>query len=81
MSLLNIWGHSVSDRSLRRAMFFGLGGGFLAAISRLNIVDLDLFHEMALIREAFRVGFYRVPILFHMFQPSALSSTTNGARA
>jgi len=38
-------------------MFFGLGGGFLAAISRLNVLDLDLFHEMALIREAFRVGF------------------------
>ncbi len=38
-------------------MLFGLGGGFLAAISRLNIVDLDLFHEMALIREAFRLGF------------------------
>ena len=38
-------------------MFFGLAGGFLAAISRLNIVDLDLFHEMALIREAFRLGF------------------------
>ena len=47
----------MSERSLRRAMFFGLGGGFLAAISRLNVVDLDLFHEMALIREAFRVGF------------------------
>jgi hypothetical protein len=47
----------VSEASLRRWVFFGLGGAFLAAISRLTIVDLDLFHEMALIREAFRVGY------------------------
>ncbi|MGO9621961.1 MAG: hypothetical protein ACLPT6_11200 [Desulfobaccales bacterium] len=47
----------MSEKSLRRAMLFGLGGGFLAAISRLNVLDLDLFHEMALIREAFRLGF------------------------
>jgi hypothetical protein len=47
----------VSDTFLQRAVFFGLGGAFLAAISRLTIVDLDLFHEMALIREAFSLGF------------------------
>jgi len=47
----------VSEKSLRRAMLFGLAGGFLGIISRFTIVDLDLFHEMALIREAFRVGF------------------------
>ncbi len=47
----------MSEASLRRAMFFGLGGSFLAVISRLNIVDLDLFHEMALIRESFRLGY------------------------
>lgn len=47
----------MSDTSLRRAIFFGLCGGFLGAISRLTIVDLDLFHEMALIREAFILGF------------------------
>ena len=47
----------MSERSMRRAMFFGLAGGFFAIISRLNIVDLDLFHEMALIREAFRLGY------------------------
>lgn len=47
----------MSETSLRRAVCFGLAGAFLAAISRLAIVDLDLFHEMALIREAFRLGY------------------------
>jgi hypothetical protein len=47
----------VSETTLRRAILFGLGGAFLGAISRLAIVDLDLFHEMALIREALRLGF------------------------
>ena len=43
---------------LRRAMLFlCLSGGFLGVISRLTVVDLDLFHQMALIREAFRVGY------------------------
>ena len=70
----------MSERSMRRAMFFGLAGGFFAIISRLNIVDIDLFHEMALIREAFDWAIYRVPIPLPMFPPSTLSSTTNGAR-
>ncbi|MGB7911860.1 MAG: hypothetical protein WCF59_06510 [Desulfobaccales bacterium] len=47
----------MSERSLRRALVFGLAGSFFAIISRLNTVDLDLFHEMALIREAFRLGY------------------------
>lgn len=42
---------------LRSAIYFGLCGCFLGVISRLTVVDLDLFHEMALIREAFRVGY------------------------
>lgn len=32
-------------------ILFGVVGAFLAAISRLTIVDLDMFHEMALFRE------------------------------
>lgn len=47
----------MTERALSRAIWFGLSGAFLGAISRLAIVDLDLFHEMALIREALRVGF------------------------
>jgi hypothetical protein len=42
---------------MRRILFFGLSGAFLAALSRLTFVDLDLFHEMALIREAWKIGF------------------------
>lgn len=47
----------MSNSSLRNAVIFGLCGGLLGFISRLTVVDLDLFHEMALIREALRVGF------------------------
>jgi hypothetical protein len=35
----------------RMAIFFGTIATFLGAISRLNFVDLDMFHEMALFRE------------------------------
>lgn len=36
---------------LRHAIVVGLLGMFLGALSRLTVVDLDLFHELALIRE------------------------------
>lgn len=41
---------------LKRAALFGLAGGLLAAISRLTIADLDMFHGMALFRETLAVG-------------------------
>jgi hypothetical protein len=53
------WGlkfDSLSNTFVRKITFFGLCGLFLGCISRLTVVDLDLFHEMALIREAFKIG-------------------------
>ena len=47
---------TMNDRWVIGATGFGLLGGLLATICRSNVVDLDLFHEMALFREALAVG-------------------------
>ncbi|MBM4000381.1 MAG: hypothetical protein FJ297_12740 [Planctomycetes bacterium] len=44
------------ESNVRRATLFGMAGVFLASLSSLTVVDLDLFHEMALAREAIRIG-------------------------
>lgn len=46
----------MNELYLRRILWFGLSGIFLGLISRLTIVDLDIFHEMALFREVMRTG-------------------------
>lgn len=47
----------MSNTFLRNVIIFGLCGSLLGFISRLTIVSMDLFHELALIREALRLGF------------------------
>jgi hypothetical protein len=44
-----------SDRLLRWAVFVGLGS-FLCALISYNFVDIDLWHQMALIRESLSSG-------------------------
>ena len=41
---------------IRGVSVFGLIGIFLSLLSRLTVVDLDLFHELALIREILATG-------------------------
>jgi len=41
---------------LYRSIVFGLTSAFIGAISKLTFVDIDLFHEMALFREALNNG-------------------------
>jgi len=50
--------HSVpetDDRPLRYAIFFGLSS-FLVALLAYNFIDVDLWHEIALIRESISAG-------------------------
>src|SRR6266496_324515 len=50
--------HSVSetdDRQLRYAIFFGVSS-FLVALLAYNFVDVDVWHEIALIRESISAG-------------------------
>ncbi len=49
---------SAGDGKQRSIFFvlFGLAGVFLGLLSCLTVVDLDLFHEMALLREAWALG-------------------------
>jgi len=46
----------MNDRWVTRATCFGLLGALLAMICRSTVLDLDLFHEMALFREALATG-------------------------
>jgi hemolysin-activating ACP:hemolysin acyltransferase len=72
----------VSDKFLRRAIFFGLGAFFIGMISRLTIVDLDLYHQMALIREVYRLGYFPQVDLFsylHTVRPLSHHEWGNGA--
>ncbi|HEY9074845.1 MAG TPA: hypothetical protein VIN67_12000, partial [Desulfobaccales bacterium] len=72
----------MSDIFLRRVALFGLGGCFLGAISRLNIVDLDLFHQMATIREVYRIGYFpRVDLFSYLPTVLPLSHHEWGAGA
>jgi hypothetical protein len=48
----------ISENWLVYAALFGLSGIFLALISKLNVVDIDLFHEMALAREIIGNGYF-----------------------
>ena len=45
---------------LRAAVWFGMLGMLVACLSRMTTIDPDVFHELALIREAFQIG--RVPV-------------------
>ncbi len=46
----------MNDRWVTRATCFGLLGALMATICRSTVLDLDLFHEMALFREALATG-------------------------
>ena len=46
----------VSDRQVKWALLFGLAGAFLAYISRVTLASNDMFHAMALFREALSTG-------------------------
>jgi hypothetical protein len=46
----------VSARSAQRSLLFGLAGLFLAYISRLTLMNNDIFHAMSLFREALELG-------------------------
>ncbi len=47
----------MSDTSMRNTLLFGLSGVFLGFLSRITNLDLDVFHEISLIREAYKIGF------------------------
>lgn len=46
----------MTELCVRRIAFFGLFGVLLAILSASTYVDLDVFHELALIREAMALG-------------------------
>lgn len=46
----------MTQRWLRGVVYFGLLGALLAVLSASTQVDLDVFHELALIREAIALG-------------------------
>ena len=46
----------MSDRRVNWALLFGLAGVFLAYISRVTLANNDMFHAMALFREALAAG-------------------------
>ncbi|MDH3346625.1 MAG: hypothetical protein OEM02_00795 [Desulfobulbaceae bacterium] len=45
-----------STKRFHAVLLIGTFSGFLGLISRTSVVDLDLFHEMALFREALQLG-------------------------
>ncbi len=47
-------------RWVRAAVWFGMLGMLIACLSRVTVIDPDLFHELALMREAFHIG--RIPV-------------------
>ena len=46
----------MSARSAQSSLLFGLAGLFLAYISRLTLMNNDIFHAMSLFREALELG-------------------------
>ncbi|MDI6854419.1 MAG: hypothetical protein QME75_12540 [Deltaproteobacteria bacterium] len=52
------------EKYLRFVMWFGLAGMLLGLISQLNRIDLDLFHELALIRELINTGSFPLTDVF-----------------
>ena len=46
----------MSDRRVKWALLFGVAGIFLAYISRVTLASNDMFHAMALFREALSLG-------------------------